>query len=520
MSAVSLLQLDPSLGGFAHPPPLSSSRYPPNAADHKRFHFHQQQRFRASQRHSLLDYARSHNLPVDELSEPLDPPPPPPARVFSPSVSPSHALLQPSPSTPRSLLANSASLTLSLSLLAPSSHLPLHLHSAFPTVVLPPPPHLPARPSRMPSFRLDKFLTSHQHLSTPSERVHVTALLKKDARLRTPADVEAMAKFLQTIDAFAQLSLPVCVDLARHVRLRRYNREEIIYREGDDATSFYVIMTGAVGTRVTPQLAYSEEEKHGASDTAGEGYIAGIEHAGASLGADSFSAQLLPRHSSTRMAIERCELLVLDMSDYATIVRLHRRDEEKQRMHVLKHVKAFELCTAEELWHIAQHMQPLRLSKNQIVFTQGEPADKIFFVSQGECRAIYTTPHTATTDAPMYLDLGRLRAFSFFGELGMFAVHNPTRTCTVYAETSVVLYAIAYDGLRGKAPKFVVEGMREWGDTLYAKEDGEMARMMKAEERWLRWKGRMMDAVRPQEILRKEAERSGKWMGRAQMLFK
>jgi CRP-like cAMP-binding protein len=275
-----------------------------------------------------------------------------------------------------------------------------------------------------------------------------------------------------------------------------------VYREGDDATSFYVIMTGSVGTRMSPQLNRASHDEKQVTES--EGYIAGVEYAGSSLGSDSFSSSLLPRHSSTRMAIERSELLVLDMSDYATIMRSHQREEEKQRMHVLKHIKAFELCTAEELWLIAQHLTPQRVTKNQIIFTQGEHADRLYFVSSGEFRAIYTQP--AVSSSSMSLDLGRLRQYSFFGELGLWC---GVRSATVYAETSGLLYGMGFD-----------EVMKEWGDVLYAKEEGELDGMMRTEERWVKWKAKLMTTVRPQDALKKEANKSGKWEGRTHMQFK
>ena len=404
MSQLSSFHIDPSLGFDTHPP-ATTSRYPPSARAIKAFTFHQQEQFRAAQRASLLDFSKANHLHIEDALEPE--PSQPAVRPFSPSISPSHALLNVTPATPRSLLANSAAHTLGQALL-PHTSRPVPVPTVLSTTAYDSPAassssnaSFPPRPSRMPSFHLDKFLTSHQHLSTSNERLHVTAVLKKDARVRSAYEVELMGKFLQTIDVFSGLSLAVCIDLARHCRLRKYNREEVVYREGDDATCFYVIMTGSVGTRMNPQLSKHDEKTNSSSSSSSEGYIAGLEYAGSSLGSDSFSSSLLPRHSSTRMAIERCELLVLDMSDYDTTMRMHRREEEKQRMHVLKHIKAFELCTPPELWHIAQHMMPLRLAKNQLVFTQGEHADRIYFVSTGECRAIYTAPAPTSATPPL-----------------------------------------------------------------------------------------------------------------------
>ena len=520
-----MFHVDLSLASESRAVPLSTSRYPPDAAALKAFTFHQQEQFRAAQRVSLIQYSKANHLHLEDSLESFETSHAP-ARPFSPSVSPSHALFHLAPPTPRSILANSAAHTLALSL-QPYTNRPVPPHIVLSSTSNDTSPGLTAsstsfavRPSRMPSFHVDKFLTSHQHLSTVNERLHVTAVLKKDARLRSPYEVESMGKFLQTIDVFSDLTLAVCIDLARQCRLKKYNREEVIYREGDDATSFYVIMTGSVGTRMQPQLTRGDEKSNASSPSQSEGYIAGIEYAGSSLGSDSFSSSLLPRHSSTRMAIERCELLAIDMSDYASCMRMHRREEEKQRMHVLKHIKAFELCTPQELWHIAQHMTPLRLTKNQLVFTQGEHADRIYFVSTGECRAIFTQPQADSPHPPMYLDLGRLRQYSFFGELAMFR-EGGVRSCTVYAETSCALYVMAYDEFKAKVPRFVAEAMKEWGDVLYAKEEeGELDGMMRAEKKWLTWKAKMMEGVRPQEMLKKEANRSGKWEGRAHMHFK
>ena len=80
---------------------------------------------------------------------------------------------------------------------------------------------------------------------------------------------------------------------------------------------------------------------------------------------------------------------------------------------------------------------------------------------------------------------------------------------------------MAYDEFKAKVPNFVVNAMREWGDVLYTKDEaGELESMMRQEQRWLQWKAKMIEGVRPQEMLKKEANKSGKWEGRAHMRFK
>ena len=511
---MSLLHLDAALGGRALPQaPLTSSRYPAKPGQKKQFTFQQQQK----QRQSLAHIALAHNA------------------TFSPALSPTQQ-----PSTPSSAALNAQPVSLPPHITAP----PLtFLATAAATSLTTTQPLLPStthptttassgssssssKSSRIPAFQLEKFLTSNQHLSTAAERLAASLILKKDSRKRSSADMQQVAKFLQTIDAFRGLSLAVCVDLAAACRIRKFNREEIVYREGDDAVNFYVIMRGSVGTRINPQLSHMAAVGAGAGmggdeKEGSEGYIAGIEYAGSSLGSDSFSSSLLPRHSSTRMALERSELLVLNVSDYTAIMRLHQREEEKQRMHLLKHIKCFELCTADELWQIAQHMQPVQLAKNAIVFTQGETAATLYFIESGECRAIYTTPDSARRS--MYLDCGRMRQYSFFGELGLWQDGRDgrgVRTCSVYCETSCVLYAMSYDSFRARVPKFVVASMREWGDVLYGKEgNGELAAAVRAEQRWKAWKDNILKELRPAEKLRQEANKSGKWEGRTQMRF-
>lgn len=524
---MSLLHLDAALGGRPQPQaPLTSSRYP-TKGQKKQFTFQQQQK----QHQSLAHIALANNA------------------AFSPSLSPSHqqstrpatpssaaatGQLTPLPSyittPPLTFLANAGAASLNSNQLPSTQSTAATLTTAngsnnTATATA----STPNKSSRIPAFQLEKFLTSNQHLSTAAERIAASHILKKDNRKRTAADMQQVAKFLQTIDAFRGLSLAVCVDLVSACRIRRYNREEIVYREGDDAVNFYVIMRGSVGTRINPQLSHTASMAGSSSSSGGEekegggsdGYIAGIEYAGSSLGSDSFSSSLLPRHSSTRMSLERSELLVLNVSDHSSIMRLHQREEEKQRMHLLKHIKCFELCTTDELWQIAQHMQPLHLPKNAIVFTQGEVAATLYFIESGECRAIYTTPDSARHS--MYLDCGRMRQYSFFGELGVWQDGRDgrgVRTCSVYCETSCVLYAMSYDSFRARVPKFVVASMREWGDVLYGKEgNGELAAAVRAEQRWKAWKEGILKELRPAEKLKQEANASGKWQGRTQMRF-
>ena len=510
---MNFLHLDAALGGRPQPQaPLTSSRYPAKPGQKKQFTFRQQQK----QHQSLAQIALANNAP------------------FSPSLSPAHQQGT-QPSTPSSAAGHGQLVSLPSYITAPPLNFLANAGAASLTTdhSLPPSTANPttatttttttSKSSRIPAFQLEKFLTSNQHLSTSQERLSASHILKKDARKRSTGDVQQVAKFLQTIEALHGLTLAVCMDLAGACRIRRYNREEIVYREGDDAVNFYVIMRGSVGTRINPQLSHvgagggvGGDEKEGS-----EGYIAGIEYAGSSLGSDSFSSSLLPRHSSTRMALERSELLVLNVSDYTSIMRLHQREEEKQRMHLLKHIKCFELCTADELWQIAQHMQPVHLAKNAIVFTQAEVANTLYFIESGECRAIYTTPDSARRS--MYLDCGRMRQYSFFGELGLWQDGRDgrgVRTCSVYCETSCVLYAMSYDSFRARVPKFVVASMREWGDVLYGKEgNGELAAAVRAEQRWKTWKEGVLKNLRPAEKLRQEATKSGKWEGRTQMRF-
>ena len=515
---MSFLYLDAALGHRSQPQaPLTSSRYPVKPGQKKQFTFEQQQK----QRQSLAQFAQAKNALSPALS-PANQQSTQPATPSSTSFSDQPYLLPPHiTAPPLTFLANAgaASLTTGQSLLpsAQSTTALTTASSAAPTT---------NKSSRIPAFQLEKFLTSNQHLSTSAERLSASLILKKDSRKRSPADMQQVAKFLQTIEAFRGLGLAVCGDLAGVCRIRKYNREEVVYKEGEDAVNYYVIMRGSVGTRINPQLAYGAgggggglgggEEKEGS-----EGYIAGIEYAGSSLGSDSFSSSLLPRHSSTRMALERSELLVLNVSDYTSIMRLHQREEEKQRMHLLKHIKCFELCTADELWQIAQHMQPLHLAKNAIVFTQGEIANTLYFIESGECRAIYTTPDSAAQS--MYLDCGRMRQYSFFGELGLWQDGRDgrgVRSCSVYCETSCVVYAMSYDNFRARVPKFVVASMREWGDVLYGKEgNGELAAAVRAEQRWKTWKERALKDLRPAEKLKQEANKGGKWEGRTQMRF-
>ena len=67
------------------------------------------------------------------------------------------------------------------------------------------------------------------------------------------------------------------------------------------------------------------------------------------------------------------------------------------------------------------------------------------------------------------------------------------RSCTVYTETSCLLYFMAYDDVRTRVPPFVIQAMREWGDTLYGQQaNDELQQQMTEERRWKRWKQRIL----------------------------
>lgn len=234
--------------------------------------------------------------------------------------------------------------------------------------------------SGLPHFDVDHFLRSSHRTVSVSDRLTAAEVLRVDPYDRSAGDVATLSKFLAAVDFFSGLSESLRNDVAAIATIRSLRKDEPVYEEGDAALHLYVVLSGSVGTRVRDFLRPNSLTF----------FVAATVAAGECFGQESMGTEehTLAR-TQTKVALERTELLQVDMRDYKGILRVGVAREASDKIDFVATLPLFEMCTLRELHRIAACMQVVRLAKNTVILRQGEAADRVYFIASGEVRVIH-----------------------------------------------------------------------------------------------------------------------------------
>ena len=218
---------------------------------------------------------------------------------------------------------------------------------------------------------------------------------------RDAAHIATLAKFLSSVDFFAGLTDGLRSGIAGIATLRVLRKDEVVYAEGDESTHLFVVLAGSVGTRVRDFLNAAGPGFVAATTGVGEMFgqetaalgplsptstSASASAAGATSTSTSMSdtESLLQVRSQTKVALERSELLMVHMGDYAGMLRAALSKESGAKMAFLASLPLFESLTLRELARISAALTQLSFPKNHVIIKQGQPADKMYFIVEGQ----------------------------------------------------------------------------------------------------------------------------------------
>lgn len=196
---------------------------------------------------------------------------------------------------------------------------------------------------------------------------------------RDSAQLSTLSKFLQSVDFFSGLSDSLRTALAGIATSRVLRKDEFVYQEGDESLHLFVVLSGSVGTRVKDFLNPQGNPGFVAA-TAGVGELFGQETLG---GEDKTVVR-----TQTKVALERTELLLVDMRDYKAMLRASLSKDAGDKMAFLASLPLFESASLRELSRLATAMQSVSYPKNHLVLKQGANSDRVFWIVSGEVRVI------------------------------------------------------------------------------------------------------------------------------------
>ena len=221
-------------------------------------------------------------------------------------------------------------------------------------------------------------------------------------------------------------SIPVLQDLDEHdlqalvkrARIKTFASEEVIYEEGEPCNSLWIILSGAVRLLTT-----AENDGH-------EIVTASVE-SGDFFGDEALQPGYEGRRTVTAIATETTTLAKLARPDYCAIA--HKDDRiisEIKRLgsdqicdlllQRLEQFHALPLLTSAGDW-----LEERELSDGELVYDQGDPADRFFMVTSGLIRLI-------KRDVSGESLMARLGPGNFFGEHAL--IHSEPRAMRAQSE--------------------------------------------------------------------------------------
>jgi CRP-like cAMP-binding protein len=280
----------------------------------------------------------------------------------------------------------------------------------------------------------------------------------------SPEDRAAAEERLETIALFAGLPPDVLRRVAQRLVLQHYPQGELVFSHGDPGDSMYVIEVGEV--------------KLSAETPTGDSTVAWLESG------DSFGEMALltgKTRSVKAQAMTDTNLWVLYKNDYDELMVEHpaisvalgkvlterltsgfREERPRVTPARIRELPLLAELTESELEDVARRLQPAEWATGEVLFKQGDPGERMYFIESGQVELRTVTPEGVTR----VTDLG---PGELLGETALLT--GRPRVGTARAASDLQLWVLQkddFDDLTHKYPRFVLAIGRALGDRLEA----------------------------------------------------
>jgi CRP-like cAMP-binding protein len=194
---------------------------------------------------------------------------------------------------------------------------------------------------------------------------------------RKPHQLEYLLSCVRNIKLFKDLqqkhgdsSLLSC---CQHLHHEFISANEPVFRYGDVGTKFYIVLTGAViiyiPTADSGRIVYKEIMTFTSGSSFGE---------------------LALENSKPRSASAVCKadshFLVLLQKDYLKFMQRLVIDKKNEMISFLHSLPAFSKMNKLAISKLTYNIKEIACTKGQSIFSEGDPANEIFIVKDGECK--------------------------------------------------------------------------------------------------------------------------------------
>ena len=251
---------------------------------------------------------------------------------------------------------------------------------------------------------------------------------------------------------FQSLSPEVHTACCKVMRLKQFAPGQIVFHKGDAGDSFCVILSGSVHVLIPSPSAVSLDS---------------IRPVATLFAGQSFGELALLHNKERAATIQTAEftsLAVLEKSDFARI--LHRIEETKLRNKFIfiSSLKVFSGWPESQMWKLVYFFQESLYTKGQIVYKQGDLADKVYVSLSGEFE------YRQEIEGIKQAVLAVIGSKELFGEREVVAGTGRENSCICASQLGKVYFILKEDFLRFYQRKSTVRWIK---------------RVAEEEEKWL-----------------------------------
>ena len=289
----------------------------------------------------------------------------------------------------------------------------------------------------------------------------IVNILSKAREKRQKSDIEeVVAYFKKKITFFQKFTTDQQTELARVAEMVSIWGQQVLFKQGQIGSCFYIILTGNVEVYVnTPEemilMKNNENKTKNGGKTEGLGHKVSVIPTGG-----SFGERALENDSSVRMASIvtsdlLTELIVISKEDYLNLIYVMNSVDSMSKITLLRKTLLFRDVDVSHLKELAKYMEPRNYRLDEVIYSVGERAMDIYIINHGECRVEVSieqtntkATNTVTNDSNNNLEtlnIGRIGPASILCDFitQCDTVHDSVyQTETVKANTPVVAYSI------------------------------------------------------------------------------
>jgi CRP-like cAMP-binding protein len=288
-------------------------------------------------------------------------------------------------------------------------------------------------------------------------------ILRTERARRSRPDIVMLLSLFEGNDFFAKIDYEVKLELASVMGLLGFDEEDVVFKQGDKADYFYIVLTGTVDVFV---------------DHMGIKFKACTYQSGGSFGERALITA--EKRAATVVCVSDCSFLVISKRDYIRVLRDVHEREFNQKISFLKSVRYFEYLPNLIYKELVSKTTKKRFGKNQVICQEGEKKTHLYIVRHGECRVLKMVNLGSKV---VHLETRKLTSRDFFGE-DAGVLNNTSVVSLSFAEC----YCIHFNDLKNFANPHVlkiVENLSGFGRQFeWMINENTLLKLYKEQQQW------------------------------------